>query len=222
MTVNYQHFRTTQPLINPALHKMVLRYQNTQFLRPIPDHQLQAFYRIEHFVNKHSRPIILDSGCGTGLSTINLAQKFEDHLVIGIDKSSARLSRAQKNQENCLLVQGDLIDLWRLFKQASLPIERHYMFYPNPWPKIGQLKRRFYAHPVWSTMVTLASYFELRTNWQTYALEAMYALKLLGQKPKLNLKKDPDFISLFEKKYLEAGCTLYKIENQLVKHNGLP
>ena len=52
-------------------------------------------------------PIILDSGCGTGGATRLLARQNTDALVIGVDKSSRRLSRGGMDKEiehrdNCL------------------------------------------------------------------------------------------------------------------------
>ena len=38
--------------------------------------------------------VILDSGCGTGESTIHIARRFPNIPVIGIDKSFARLNKA--------------------------------------------------------------------------------------------------------------------------------
>lgn len=38
--------------------------------------------------------IILDSGCGTGRSSIILAKKYPNHFIIGIDRSLSRLKRS--------------------------------------------------------------------------------------------------------------------------------
>lgn len=211
MTSTYNFF-SAQDGPHPDLLTVVARHQHALFQRPIADHQVVAFNRIVEYVNKRNRPLIIDSGCGTGLSSKNLAMAYPDHDVIGIDKSLHRLLRAEKSDtENLLLVRGDLIDLWRLLKSASLPIMRHYLLYPNPWPKISHLKRRFHAHPIFRTMVTLAPYFEMRTNWKIYADEMMMALTSLGEKPEMAMKTDNDAISLFEKKYLEAGCEIFVV-----------
>jgi tRNA G46 methylase TrmB len=151
------------------------------------------------------------------MSSQILAQRFPDHLVVGIDKSSARLARAlPRTPPNCLLIHGDVIDLWRLIKGEELPVRRHYLLFPNPWPKADQVKRRFHAHPVFETMVSLAPYFELRTNWLLYAKELVNALTLLGQKPTIERKVDDDFMTLFEKKYQESSCPVYMVQNRLM------
>lgn len=213
MIIRYQSFKTAQISVHPSLVTTVKKYAKSEFLRPIPSHQLDVFLTIEQFIKKTTAPLIIDSGCGTGHSSLNLAQMYPDHLVIGIDKSFCRLKRGSaKNPGNLFLVRGELIDLWRLLAKAKLSIKRHYLFYPNPWPKIGHLKRRFHAHPIFHTMVSLAPYFELRTNWDIYAKECYTALKVLGKRPSLSLKTDNEPISLFEKKYLKDSCSLYIVK----------
>jgi hypothetical protein len=47
-----------------------------------------------------------------------------------------------------VFVRADLVDYWRLLAEAGIGLARHYILYPNPWPKIGHLARRWHAHPV--------------------------------------------------------------------------
>lgn len=214
MKALYSNFVTTQKGAAPNLSSIVSLHARTQFLRPFPDHQLKAFSILRAFVDQECRPIVIDSCCGTGLSTTLLAEQYPDHFVIGIDKSEARLSRnLKKPSSNLLFLRADVIDLWRLLAQASLPITHHFLFYPNPWPKANQIKRRFYAHPVFSTMLTLAPYFEMRTNWLIYAEECLRAMGLLGFTASLTMKTDSRYISLFEKKYQAASCPIYIVKN---------
>lgn len=217
MAIDYNYFHSSQESVHKDLVNIVERHCVSEFQRPIAHHQHEAFSHIKKFLALKDGPIILDSCCGTGLSSTKLAELYPDHYVIGIDKSKARLTRAQATPKNCFLVQGNVIDLWRLFAKDPWNIKRHYLLYPNPYPKISQVKRRFYAHPVWPTLVRLAPYFELRCNWSLYAQETMVALKLLGQKPHLSTEKPKAFLSLFEKKYLESQCQIYIITNQLKK-----
>jgi tRNA G46 methylase TrmB len=67
-------------------------------------HTLAAFLTATTFVNEfyQSQPVndrkfvILDSGCGAGMSTVCLAKLYPDIPIIGIDRSIARLSRNKK------------------------------------------------------------------------------------------------------------------------------
>lgn len=210
MQVSYDTFKSTQ--LGPAqnLVTIVKRHLASPFLRPIPSHQHEAFERLHNFVSQERRPIIIDSCCGTGLSTAKLAELYPQHFVIGLDKSLKRLSRSTPSaSSNYMLLRSDVIDLWRLLRASDLPISHHFLFFPNPWPKKMQLKRRFHAHPIFSTMATLAPYFEMRTNWRLYAEECQLALGVLGKSASIALKEDKKYFTLFEKKYLESSCNIF-------------
>ncbi len=63
-----------------------------------------------------SGKLILDSGCGTGVSTIKLAEQFPGDLVVGIDQSENRLSKS-KEKNNVLFFRANLIDIWLLMEK---------------------------------------------------------------------------------------------------------
>ena len=87
--------RSNQKDVHESLEKIVTKHLNTEFMRPIPEHQIEIFNIIDDIVTNAQKPIILDSGCGTGLSTQNLAKQFPNHLVIGVDRSLHRLNKAE-------------------------------------------------------------------------------------------------------------------------------
>lgn len=213
MKSTYSRFISAQAGPAEKLAKIIDRHRHSAFLRPIPVHQLAVFSLLRDFVSEEQRPIIIDSCCGTGLSTIQLAELFPGHFIVGIDKSETRLSRAKRSiSTNYLLLRGEVIDQWRLLYQEKLPISHHFLFFPNPWPKAAHVKRRFHAHPVFFTMAKLAPYFEMRSNWDIYAEECLIALKTLGHEATLELKNDAQYFTLFEKKYLQAGCSIYIVK----------
>lgn len=215
MEKNYHLFKTTQNGPHKNLSAIIRRHKPGSFKRPIPHHQHAAFSSLHSFVTKENKPIIIDSCCGTGLSSIKLAQQFPDHVVIGIDKSLDRLNRSVFYEgNNLLLLRANVIDQWRLLKEAQLPITHHFLFFPNPWPKATQLKRRFHAHPVFYEMAMLAPYFEMRTNWKIYGEECQIAFRELGLKTSLELKQDTHYYSLFEKKYLSSACPIFIVKTQ--------
>ena len=166
-------------------------------------------------------PLVLDAGCGVGLSSLHLATQFPDHFVIGIDQSADRLARntrwAGSLPENCLRVRADLVDYWRLLLEAGVRPARHYVLYPNPWPKIGQLARRWHGHPVFPTLVALGGYFECRSNWRVYIEECAAALRqLTGIDVTAEAYATADPITPFERKYLDSGHGLWRCRVQLV------
>ncbi len=201
------------------LAKLVLKYQNSEFQDSIPMHAVNAFEIANQFVS--SDKVILDSGCGTGESSYRLAEKFPKNKVIGVDKSIERLRRSHANgdqPDNLLFMQTDCVHLWRLIKQAKWNIERHYLFYPNPWPKPGHLQRRWHGHPIFPTMVSLGGLLIMRTNWKVYAQEFMQALELSCSKQvvanELELDVDTAFTP-FERKYIQSEHQLYEVVSNL-------
>lgn len=89
---------TCPPVEYDTLKKIVSKHclsLNTYLRnRPIAEHTKQAFHIAKEFVESHPQSkIILDSGCGTGRSTLLLSEMYPDYVVIGIDRSLARLNR---------------------------------------------------------------------------------------------------------------------------------
>jgi tRNA G46 methylase TrmB len=89
-----------------------------------------------HIIAATPRPLILDSYCGTGMSTAVLAAQYPEALVVGIDQSASRLAKHQVvDHQNYLLLQAEAESFWRCLVEAEMPLAAHWMLYPNPWPK---------------------------------------------------------------------------------------
>ena len=215
---------TNQTDIYDKLEEVVRKYASTEYLRPIADHTRIAFAEAEKFVegfykdtdrdevagrtSRATYKVILDSGCGTGESTLNIALANPGIPVIGIDKSVARLAKngagvngAGLNKElngagngaglngaapqNAFLVRAELLDFWRLalekVKAGQWHIPYHALYYPNPWPKQSEATRRFHLHPIFPTLLQLGDTLELRTNWEIYAREFAEAARVATQ-----------------------------------------
>ena len=66
---------------------------------PVSLNILEICQKIKKEQEKNDWGLLLDSGCGTGDSTINIAKSNPDCLVLGIDKSSKKTKAGQtKNQ----------------------------------------------------------------------------------------------------------------------------
>lgn len=188
----------------------------TQFRKPFAPYNREAFEASLAGWDRQA-PLILDAGCGVGHSTIQLARAYPDHWVIGIDQSQDRLSRQKPYPEamlpkNMIFVRADLVDYWRLLDEAGLRLARHYILYPNPWPKIGHLGRRWHGHPVFPFIPRLGGVLECRTNWRVYAEEFASAL---GQVVKRDVGWEsfeaPSPLTPFERKYRDSGQPLYHV-----------
>ena len=226
---------SNQETLHKDLEEVVRKYARTTFLRPIADHTREAFAEVETFVEKFygkngdpgtasgvtnairdgapganaetaPRAVILDSGCGTGESTIHIARRYPNIPVIGIDKSGMRLTKAGNPAQtagenvppNAFWIRAELLDFWRLalerVQAGEWTIPHHAVYYPNPWPKQSEATRRFHMHPIFPTLLSLGETIELRTNWEIYAREfaeaARIATKELYGSPALRFEDD--------------------------------
>ena len=113
---------------------------------------------------------------------------------------------------NLVLIRAELATFWRLLLNDGLSPERHFLLYPNPWPKAGHLSRRWHGHPVFPQLLALGGEIEMRCNWEIYALEFARAVSLATGADVKAKKIQPDTgISPFEQKYLERGQSLYSV-----------
>ena len=217
------------------LERVVRKHAATLFLRPVADHTRKAFDAAKEFVNRFydnvsaNKPldVILDSGCGTGESTVHIAKRFPDTPVIGVDKSAVRLTRACTGNAptadgeippNAFWVRAELLDFWKLaldeVNGGWWHIPYHALYYPNPWPKQSEATRRFHLHPIFPTLIKLGEQIELRTNWEIYAREFAEAARVLketmvGISCEAFMAEQP--ITAFERKYKEARQQLWRV-----------
>lgn len=196
------------------LEVLVRRHLAHPFLKPIVDYNRLALAEAlaARAAWHPSAPLILDAGCGVGWSTLNIAQAYPDHFVIGVDQSLDRLSRGKPMAlpANAVLIRADLVDFWRLLAEQQIRLVRHYNLYPNPWPKIGHLARRWHAHAVFPVWQELGGQLECRSNWSIYIEEMAQALSLLsGQTVTAEPYVTDAPMTPFEKKYLASGHALW-------------
>ncbi len=213
--------RSNQTDVHPDLGLHLEKYGRSPYRRQASEDSLSVFQQLHKIVSEHSRPLIFDSGCGTGESSIKLACSYPGHLIIGTDKSGHRLARhldggALMQRDNLILARINSLDLWQLAAQHEWRLSRHYLFYPNPWPKKKHLQRRWHGHPIFPTLLRLGGYLQLRTNWEIFHHEFTRALQIMGQTEIVENQLECDEpISAFEKKYRDSGHTLYQTEVEL-------
>lgn len=200
--------------IHPRLAEVVERHRINAYRKPVQDHNLAAFEKLTAWLaGRPQRPLILDSCCGTGMSTLQLARQFPQHWVIGLDRSEVRLGKNSEAEEaGCLLLRGNCEDIWRLCVEADLSFQHHFVLYPNPYPKSEHLQRRWHGHPVFPLMPQLAQRTVLRSNWLLYLQEfacAWEQITSVAVQPEVLHVDSP--ISLFEKKYRDSGQLLYQL-----------
>lgn len=208
---------SAQTGVHGHLTMLLDRHVKAPFRKPYADYNRSAFAAsFERFTCLASgAPLILDSCCGVGESSHLLARAFPNHYVIGVDQSASRLARgggrAAEWPANLDLVRADVVDYWRLLHDAGVRLDRHYLLYPNPWPKIGQLSRRWHGHPVFPTLIDLGGVLECRSNWPIYLMELCFAVQRLTQRAALCEPYFPEQpLTPFERKYLASNHRLFR------------
>jgi tRNA (guanine-N7-)-methyltransferase len=217
--VSYANSRipaSAQQGIHENLAARLERHLSAPFRKPYADYNRVALE--ESLAGWDGRaPLVLDAGCGVGHSTIQLARAFPEHWVIGVDQSEDRLTRPKPYPEallpkNMVFVRADLVDYWRLLEEGGLRLARHYLLYPNPWPKIGHLGRRWHAHPVFPALPRLGGVLECRSNWPVYIDELAFALtRVTGRKVTWEHFEAAVPLTPFERKYRDSGQPLYRL-----------
>jgi tRNA (guanine-N7-)-methyltransferase len=186
---------SAQTDLHPQLALLVDRHRQAAFRKPCADYNRAAFATsFERFQRLAAgAPLILDACCGAGESSLALARTFPDHYVIGVDQSATRLARGQAAAadwpDNLDLVRADLVDYWRLLHDAGVRLDRHYLLYPNPWPKIGHLGRRWHGHPVFPTLIGLGG--RLRMPQQLADLPARAVVRAAANDAEIGSLRSP-------------------------------
>jgi tRNA G46 methylase TrmB len=205
--------QTEQASPHADLERIVLHHLGHPWRKPCPNHTQRAFEQLQSHYGGNPRPLILDSYCGTGMSTAVLAAQHPEALVVGIDQSASRLAKHQAvGHQNYLLLRAEAESFWRCLVDAEMPLAAHWMLYPNPWPKASQLRRRVHGHGAFPLLAKLGGELEMRSNWQVYAAEFAQAAELIGLSGTLEtFTPDPPH-TLFERKYHERGQTLWRFQ----------
>lgn len=199
----------------------VNKHLSHRFRRPYAEHTLEAFEQVNTQLKSCERKLIFDSGCGTGESSLRLAHLHPNHWVIGIDRSAHRLRKSQPSNElpnNLILCQADIMDFWRLACEHRWQLDKHFIFYPNPYPKPTHYFRRWHCSPVFPNLLQLSGQLEVRSNWHIYTLEMQQALAIAGfdsEVSSLTIAAEPSFslegdaVSPFELKYSRSQHPLW-------------
>ncbi len=193
-----------------SLARVVSRHLASEYQRPVAAYSEQAFGAVREALA--TAPLVLDSFCGTGHSTLALAERHPGHLVLGVDKSAHRLGKhpAEKRPGNYLLLRADCEDIWHLLLREGLALDYHYLLYPNPWPKGKHLQRRVHGHGSFPWLLQLGGQLELRSNWQVYVEEFGSALHLAGHTSTVAMVPEGPPLTLFEDKYRRSGHPLWR------------
>jgi len=195
-----------------AVVARVRRQQARPSCRPVGSRAGVALDRMAAALAEHHGPVTIDLGCGTGESTIARATADPSRLVIGIDRSRARLHRHGPVPTNAHLVRANIDDVLATATAVGWTFDEALVLYPNPYPKPGQQSRRLYGRPALLDLLAVARTIVMRTNWAVYAHEFAMAVEAAGG-PKVAAQRwaPASAGSAFERKYLAAGHALWAV-----------
>lgn len=226
MTGDSKAIVSNQQGIHEKLDEVVKKHLEHTFQKPFQAHTEQAFAQMDALVQAFlvANPegeIILDACCGVGQSTRILAAQNPQALVIGVDKSAHRINKNIEGfapddgyqAQNYQLVRGDLNDFYRLVKAKKWPVSKHYILYPNPWPKSKHLQRRWHGSAVFGPMTSIGEQLILRSNWPLYLQEFQQAAKQVALQgsiePLVAGSEKP--LTPFEAKYQASGQVCWQL-----------
>ena len=112
------------------------------------------------------------------------------------------------------LVRADLNDFYRLVQAASWPVSKHFILYPNPWPKSKHLQRRWHGSAVFPQMTGIGKQLILRSNWHLYLAEFQQAAKLVnlqGEITTVPLVDSALALTPFEAKFQSSGQECWQL-----------
>lgn len=210
---------TNQEGLHDKLIEIVTRHLTHNNQKPIQAHTQKAFDEMNVLVESFNGDIILDACCGVGQSTRLLAKQNPNALVIGVDKSINRLERNIDEHlgvdltgvENYRLIRADLNDFYRLVNNAKWPVKRHFILYPNPWPKSKHIQRRWHGSAVFPQIIKIGERIELRSNWHLYLEEFLAASEIAGRKGQITEITVEQPLTPFEAKFTISRQTCWQL-----------
>ena len=113
MEASSRQIVSSQPGPHPRLAQTIARHALHEWRKPEQGVDQEALDSLDQALEAWSGPVILDSFCGTGMSTNVIARHYPGALAIGVDKSLHRLDRAETPAENVLLLRAHCEAIWR-------------------------------------------------------------------------------------------------------------
>jgi len=130
-------------------------------------------------------PAILEIGCGMGETTATIAAGSPENNYLGIEVHTPGVGSllkeiAIRELNNLRLIQHDAVDVVR-HMLAPGSLAGIHIFFPDPWPKKRQQKRRLIQKPFVSLLASRlqpGGYLHCATDWQDYAEQMLAVLSM--------------------------------------------
>ena len=128
-------------------------------------------------------PTILEIGFGMGETTAAIAEMLPERNFIGIEVHTPGVGSllkdiGERNITNIRIIQHDAVEVLRdMIAPDSLA--GVHVFFPDPWPKKRQQKRRLLQAPLVTALaqgLAPGGYLHCATDWEEYAQQMLAVL----------------------------------------------
>lgn len=165
----------------------------------------------------------LELGSGTGMFALNYARQHKERHLIAIEQTINKFKTFDRAVQlhpprNLTPVHADAA-LWVERYVPRHSIERLFILYPNPYPKMKHRNLRWHYMPAMHSILSVlqpGSAILFCTNLRWLADEAAaqfqygWMLDLISFKSIRQNSREP--LTRFEKKYLERGETCFELQ----------
>ena len=142
-----------------------------------------------------SAPKILEIGCGMGETTATIAAEHPQNDYLGIEVHTPGVGSllkeiATRELSNLRVIQHDAVEVVRDMI-APGALSGIHIFFPDPWPKKRQQKRRLIQPEfvkLLASRLAPGGYLHCATDWEEYALQMLNVLS--GETQLTNMAKD--------------------------------
>ncbi len=208
--------------------KMKPKFSRRAYQRPplpVPRYltKNQRSEELKEFIEQAST-LILEVGCGVGLNPLSYSLKHPSDHILAVERTKTKFEKFYRRYlnhgcpKNLFPVHADVEAVLNHFV-SDTSLDQIWFFYPNPEPQ--NPSRRWIRMPVFEFILTKLKpngKIIFVTNDKRYRQELsefnqdFWQMKVIDEK-EISLMKTPDFTARthFEKKYLQAGQTVYEI-----------
>ncbi|MDR2803285.1 MAG: tRNA (guanosine(46)-N7)-methyltransferase TrmB [Treponema sp.] len=173
-------------------------------------------------VFSNSNPVTIEIGFGMGSATVEIASANPQKNYIGIEVFRAGVGRLlweieQRSLVNLRIIEHDAVSvLEKMIPDGS--VEAFHIFFPDPWPKSKQKKRRLIKRPftdLLASKLKVNGYIYMVSDCVDYCeaalpeLSAVEPLRNVFQKYAVRQSWRP--LTKFEKKGIERGSVINEL-----------
>jgi tRNA (guanine-N7-)-methyltransferase len=167
-------------------------------------------------------PLVLEIGFGMGETTAAIADARREHDFIGVEVHTPGVGSllkqlVERDLRNVRIVQHDAFEVVRDMLAPDTLAGIH-IFFPDPWPKKRQQKRRLIQAPfvaLLASRLAPGGYLHCATDWEEYAEQMLVVLGAEAQleNPHGGFAPRPDYrpLTKFEQRGLRLGHGVWDV-----------